>query len=221
MDYALYLVTDADLSLGRTHVQVVEAAIRGGVTVVQYREKSACTRRMIEEARGLRQLCKAAGVPFIVNDRIDVALAVDADGVHIGQKDMPAPLARRLIGKRRILGVSAATVDQAQKAEEEDADYIGASPIFATPTKPDASAPLGVEGLRALARAVSIPVVAIGGINAENAGAIIQAGAAGVAVVSAIVAARDVEAAARALRDAVGAGSRSAGGFALRAPHKK
>ncbi len=189
---------------------MVEAAIRGGVTVVQYREKAASTRRMIAEARELRQLCRAAGVPFIVNDRIDVALAVDADGVHVGQDDMPAPLARRLIGKGRILGVSAGNVDEARRAEEEGADYIGASPVFATPTNPDAPAPMGVEGLRKLAGAVSIPVVAIGGMNAQNARAVMLAGAAGLAVVSAIVGAQDVEAAARAIADAVKEAARKA-----------
>jgi thiamine-phosphate pyrophosphorylase len=203
MDYTLYLVTDAGLSLGRTHVQVVEAAVRGGVTVVQYREKSAGTRQMIEEARELRQLCRAAGVPFIVNDRIDIALAVDADGVHVGQDDMPASLARRLIGKGRILGVSAGSPEEARKAETDGADYIGASPIFATPTKTDAPAPLGVEGLRQLARVVSIPVVAIGGINAGNARSMMMAGAAGVAVVSAIVGAQNMEAAAKEIRTAM------------------
>ncbi len=203
VDYTLYLVTDSGLSRGRLQVQVVEAALRGGVTVVQYREKSASTRRMVEEARELRVLCKAAGVPFIVNDRIDVALAVDADGVHVGQEDMPAALARRLIGKGRILGVSAVSAEEARRAEADGADYIGASPIFSTPTKPDAPPPMGVEGLRQLARSVGIPVVAIGGMNAGNAARIMEAGAAGVAVVSAIVAADDVEAAAREIRAAV------------------
>jgi thiamine-phosphate pyrophosphorylase len=203
MDYTLYLVTDAGLSQGRSHAEVVEAAIRGGVTVVQYREKSAPTRRMIEEAREIRQLCRAAGVPFIVNDRVDVALAVDADGVHVGQDDMPAAVARRLIGKGRILGVSAGNVEEARKAVVDGADYIGASPVFATPTKPDAPQAMGIEGLRKLARAVGIPVVAIGGMNAGNAASIMAAGAAGGAVISAIVAAPDVEAAARAIRAAV------------------
>ena len=202
MDCTLYLVTDASLSRNRTHTQVVEAAIRGGVTAVQYREKSANTRQMIDEARTLRQLCRAAGVPFIVNDRIDVALAVDADGVHVGQDDMPVAIARRLIGKGRILGVSAGNVDEARKAEEEGADYIGASPIFATATKPDAPPAMGVEGLRRITKAVSVPVVAIGGMNAENASSIIAAGASGIAVVSAIVGAEDVEAATRSIRAA-------------------
>ena len=202
MKYLLYLVTDAGLSRGRPQVQVVEAALRGGVTVVQYREKSASTRVMIQEAAELARLCSAVGVPFIVNDRVDVALAVNADGVHVGQDDMPAVVARRMIGKRKILGVSAGSAEEARKAEAEGADYIGASPIFATPTKPDAPPAMGIEGLRLLAKAVSIPVVAIGGMNAQNAAAIMEAGAAGVAVVSAIVAADDVEAAAREIRAA-------------------
>jgi len=203
IDYSLYLVTDAGLSRGRTHAEVLTAAVRGGVSVVQYREKSGTTRRMVEEARVLRELCRAAGVPFIVNDRIDVALAVDADGVHVGQDDMPASRARELIGRGKILGVSAGTPEEARIAERDGADYIGASPIFATPTKPDAPAPMGIEGLRLLARAVSIPVVAIGGMNEHNARSIIEAGAAGVAVVSAIVGAEDVEAAARNISVAV------------------
>jgi thiamine-phosphate pyrophosphorylase len=178
----------------------VQAAIRGGVTIVQYREKTATTRRMIEEAAELLGICRAAGVPFVVNDRLDVALAVEADGVHVGQDDMPASIARRLMGKKMLLGVSAGSVDEARKAADDGADYIGASPVFSTPTKPDAPPPLGIEGLRAMSGAVSIPVVAIGGINVGNAAVIMGAGAAGVAVVSAIVSADDVEAAARSLR---------------------
>ena len=198
--YLLYLVTDAGLSRGRSQAAIVEAAIRGGVTIVQYREKAATTRRMIEEAAELLGICRAAGVPFIVNDRLDVALAVDADGVHVGQDDLPATIARRLIGMKKILGVSAGSVDEARRAVDDGADYIGASPVFSTPTKPDAPPPLGIDGLRVMSRAVSIPVVAIGGINQGNAAAIMEAGAAGIAVVSAIVGAEDVEAAARALR---------------------
>jgi len=198
--YVLYLVTDAGLSRGRSHLRIVETAMRGGVTIVQYREKSASTRRMIEEAAELCRLCRAAGVPFIVNDRIDVALAIDADGVHIGQDDMPAALARRILGRGKILGVSAGSVEEAREAFDDGADYIGASPVFSTPTKPDAPSPLGIEGLRRMTQAVEIPVVAIGGITEDNAAAMMEAGAAGIAVVSAIVASEDVEAAARALR---------------------
>jgi thiamine-phosphate pyrophosphorylase len=177
----------------------VEAAIRGGVTIVQYREKNAAARLMIEEAGKLCRLCRARGIPFIVNDRVDVALAVNADGVHVGQDDIPASLARALIGDKMILGVSAENASQALQAYEDGANYIGASPVFATPTKPDAPVPMGIQTLEVLARSVPIPVVAIGGINAGNAALGIRAGAAGVAVVSAIVASENVEAAAREL----------------------
>jgi thiamine-phosphate pyrophosphorylase len=199
MDYLLYLVTDTALSRGRSNRSIVEAAIRGGVTMVQYRDKTASTLRMIEEAAELRDVCRAAGVPFIVNDRVDVALAVDADGVHVGQDDMPAPLARRLIGNGKILGVSVENIGQALRALADGADYVGASPVFSTPTKLDAPSPMGLEGLRSVAKAVPIPVVAIGGINEGNAEAILDCGAAGLAVVSAIVSADDVENATRRL----------------------
>jgi thiamine-phosphate pyrophosphorylase len=158
---------------------------------------------MVEEAAELLAVCREAGVPFIVNDRIDVALAIGADGVHVGQDDMPAALARALIGGGMILGVSAGSVEEGRRALAEGADYVGASPVFSTPTKPDAPTPLGLEGLRRLAAALPIPVVAIGGIDARNAPDMLQGGAAGVAVVSAIVAAEDVEGAARALRAAL------------------
>ncbi len=200
IDYSLYLVTDAALSRGRSHRAIVEAAIQGGVTVVQYREKAASTRRMIQEAAELVALCRAAGVPLIVNDRVDVALAVDADGVHVGQDDMPADLARKLIGPDKLLGVSAENAEQARDAEKQGADYVGASPIFATATKPDAPAPIGPAGLEALARAIAIPIVAIGGLNAGNAATMVRAGAAGIAVVSALTSAADVLSAARELR---------------------
>jgi thiamine-phosphate pyrophosphorylase len=210
-DWRLYLVTDAGLSRGRPAAQIVRAALEGGVTVVQYRQKAGTTRAMVEEARELCALCRAAGASFIVNDRVDVALAVDADGAHVGQDDMPAALARRLLGAGRILGVSASSPEEARRAEADGADYIGASPVFTTPTKMDAPPAMGVEGLRRLAAAVRIPVVAIGGINAGNAAAMVEAGAAGVAVVSAIVAAEDVRRAARAIRRAVEEATGSAG----------
>ena len=203
IDYSLYLVTDHDLAGGRPLSQVVAAAIRGGVTAVQYREKNASTCQILEEAVVLRDLCRAAHIPFIVNDRLDVALALDADGLHVGQDDMPAPIARKLLGPAKILGVSVGNAAQARAALAEGADYVGASPIFATPTKPDADQPLGISGLEQLARACALPIVAIGGINKTNAAAILRAGAAGVAVVSAIVAAADPELAARELSQVI------------------
>jgi thiamine-phosphate pyrophosphorylase len=203
VDWSLYLVTDRGLSRGRSAAVVVEAALRGGATVVQYREKAASTRRMIEEASELAAICRRYGAAFIVNDRLDVALAVDADGLHVGQGDMPADVARRLLGPGKLLGVSAGSVEEALRAAGEGADYIGASPVFATPTKEDAGPALGLEGLAAMSTRVSLPVVAIGGINLGNARALLIAGAAGLAVVSAIVAAEDVEGAARSLRLAI------------------
>ena len=203
VDYSLYVITDAPLSRGRSHRQVIDAAIRGGATMVQYREKNASTRKMIDEALALRDLCRARGVPFIVNDRVDVALAVDADGVHVGQDDMPASLARKLIGRGKILGVSAENVEQARAAIADGADYVGAGAIFATATKADANKPIEIAGLLQIARVCRIPMVGIGGINLSNAASVIRAGAAGVAVVSAIVSAEDVERAARELRGIV------------------
>lgn len=205
IDWSLYVVTDAGLSRGRSHLAVIEAAIAGGATVVQYREKAAATRQMIAEAQALRELTRRAGVPLIVNDRLDVALAIDADGVHVGQDDMPAALARRLIGPDKILGVSTANLAEAMQAVRDGADYLGVGPVLATPTKPDAAPPIGMDGLREICRHVPIPVVAIGGINATNAADAIAAGAQGIAVVSAVVAAEDVATAARQLRALVAA----------------
>ncbi len=203
IDYSLYLVTDAQLAGERSLRRIVASAIYGGVTMVQYRQKNASTRRMIEEALELRQLCCSYNVPFIVNDRLDVALAVDADGLHVGQDDMAAALARKLIGPGKILGVSVENAAQAQAALADGADYVGASPIFATPTKPDAPAPMGLQGLQELAQVCKLPIVAIGGLNASNAAAVLRAGAAGLAVVSAIVSADDAQRAARELRQII------------------
>ncbi|MGC8873622.1 MAG: thiamine phosphate synthase [Chloroflexia bacterium] len=203
MDWTLYVITDAKLSRGRSHVEVIRAAILGGATIVQYREKEGSTRQLLQEAQALRELTWEAGVPFIVNDRVDIALAVDADGVHVGQEDMPARVARRLMGPGKIVGVSASNLQEALEAEAEGADYIGAGPVFATPTKPDAAPPMGLQTLAEICRRVTIPVVAIGGIHEGNAASVVAAGAAGVAVVSAIVVAPDVEDAARRLRAVV------------------
>lgn len=211
MDWTLYVITDARLSRGRSHAEVIRAAIEGGATVVQYREKEGTTRQLVEEALALHRLAREAGVPLIVNDRLDVALAVEADGVHVGQDDMPATLTRNLVGQERIVGVSATNLQEALQAEKDGGDYLGVGPIFATPTKPDAAPPMGLESLAEVCRRVSIPVVAIGGINEHNAAAVIEAGADGVAVVSAIVAAPDVAAATRHLREVVEAARKSRG----------
>jgi thiamine-phosphate pyrophosphorylase len=199
IDYSLYLVTDRGLSRGRPTPEIVRAAVRGGVTCVQLREKTCSTREFIAEALAVRDFLKWRGVPLIINDRVDVALAVGADGVHLGQGDLPLAEARAILGESKLIGISAESLRDAVAAENAGADYLGVSPIFATPTKTDTAAPLGLEGLRAIRRQVKLPLVAIGGLNAGNAAAVIGGGADGVAVVSAIVAADDPGLAAREL----------------------
>ena len=205
IDFSLYLVTDRSLSLGRTTFDIVRAAVGGGVTCVQLREKHCATREFMQEARRVRDLLDALErpVPLIINDRIDVALAVGADGVHLGQTDMHISDARRLAGSSLLIGISAESVTDAVRAEAEGADYIGISPIFATATKKDTAAPLGLEGIQAIRAAISLPLVGIGGIKAENAAEIIRAGADGVAVVSAIVSASCPRSAAAALKQRI------------------
>jgi thiamine-phosphate pyrophosphorylase len=199
LDLTLYVITDRRLASGRSHEEVAREAIAGGATVIQLRDKEASTKELVEIGRRLRRLTAERGVTFIVNDRVDVALAVDADGVHLGQEDMPAALARQLMGPAKVIGVSAGTVEEAKRAEKEGANYLGVGPVYATVTKPDAGEPIGVEGLAEILRAVSIPVVAIGGINEGNVEEVVATGADGVAVVSAVVGAQDIEAAARRL----------------------
>ncbi len=203
MDLSLYLVTDRSLSRGRTLEEIVRAAIAGGVTTIQLREKEASTADFHALGLIVRDLTRAAGVTFIVNDRLDIALACSADGVHVGQDDMPAAVARRLIGPDRILGVTAADAEQARLAVEAGADYIGCNAVWATPTKTDTGAPLGTAGLRDLVADSEAPVVAIGGIKAANAPDVLATGVAGIAVVSAICSAENPEAAARELRRVV------------------
>lgn len=210
VDWSLYVITDRLLAGGRRLEDVVRAAIAGGATAIQFREKDSPAWEAFQLGLALRGITRKAGVPFIVNDRLDLALALEADGAHVGQEDLPAREARRLLGPGRILGVSVETVEQAVRAVEEGADYLGAGSVFATATKPDAGAPIGLGGLARICGAVNIPVVAIGGINRGNAGEAISCGAAGVAVVSAVMAAPDVEAATRTLQRAIQEGRREA-----------
>ena len=185
-DLSLYLVTDRGLSRGRTSADIVREAVAGGVTCVQLRDKHSSTRELIAEARRLKALLRPAGIPLIINDRLDVALAVEADGVHLGQQDMDIADARILAGPAMIIGISVESLEDAIRAERQGADYLGLSPVFATPTKTDTAAPLGLEGVARIRRTVALPLV---GIKTDNAAAVITAGADGVAVVSAIVAA--------------------------------
>ncbi|RJQ30149.1 MAG: thiamine phosphate synthase [Peptococcaceae bacterium] len=203
IDYSLYVITGDKFSLDRPVLEVVGAAIEGGATVVQLREKEMDARRLVETGRGIRELTRRRGVAFIVNDRVDIALAVDADGVHVGPDDLPVPVARRMMGAGKIIGVSAGNVAEARQAEREGANYIGLGSLFGTSTKEDAGAPVGLEMVRRVTAAVSVPVVGIGGVKACNAGEVIRAGAAGVAVVTAVVGAGDIAAAAGELLSAV------------------
>jgi len=199
IDWSLYLVTDHKLTGKKSIEDVVAAAVKGGVTVVQLREKNCSTLEYILLAKKVKQVLKSAGVPLIINDRIDVALACSADGVHVGQSDMPYHEARRLMGPKAIVGLTVETMDQARQAENLDADYLGVSTIYGTPTKTDTINEWGLGGLQHLRGQTKHLLVAIGGINKNNAANVIQAGADGIAVVSAICAAPDPEFAAKEL----------------------
>jgi len=199
-DWSLYLVTDRPLSLGRPIDEIVRAAVDGGVTAVQLREKECSTREFIALARELKGLLAPRGVPLLINDRVDVALASGADGVHIGQSDMAYRDARMLLGPDALIGLSVETSQQAAEAADWDCDYLGVGPIFPTATKSDAAPAWGLDSLAGLRRTSRHALVAIGGINASNAASIAAAGADGIAVVSAICSAPDPRAAAADLR---------------------
>jgi thiamine-phosphate pyrophosphorylase len=195
--WRICLVTDRGLSRGRSLVDVVGAAVRGGVTMVQLREKDATTRAFLEEALALKALLQPLRIPLLINDRVDIALAVDADGVHVGQTDMPVETVRRLIGPGKIIGLSTTNAQHITAADAQAADYLGVGPLYLQQTKANASTPLGVEGFARLRALTSKPLMAIGGMKADNSRQVLEAGADGLAVVSAIVAADDPQAAAR------------------------
>lgn len=204
--WRLYVVTDEHLSRGRSHIEIARAAIAGGAVVIQHRDKTASSGKFYRDAQEIRKLTREAGVAFIVNDNLDIALAVDADGLHIGQNDLSAPKARELLGSDRILGVSAATVDEALQAERDGADYLGVGPIFeARETKPDAGEPLGLQLLRTVREKCRLPIVAIGGINEQNLASVIEAGADAAAVISTVVQADDIAAKVRELTGIINA----------------
>jgi len=203
IDYSLYLVTDRGLAGGRQTLEIVKAAVQGGVTCVQLREKDCSTLDFIDQALTIKNFLKARGVPLIINDRVDVALAIEADGVHLGQTDMPLNIAKKILGDSMIIGISAESLEDAVEAEKGGADYLGVSPIYATPTKTDTAPPLGLDGLRTLRAAVRLPLVGIGGLNRDNSAAVIENGGDGVAVVSAIVAADNPAAAAANIKQVI------------------
>jgi thiamine-phosphate pyrophosphorylase len=185
-----YFITDPFLSRNEI-VCDVKSALKAGVTVIQYRNKIASSSTMYEEARLLCALCKKA--LFLVNDRLDIALAVDADGIHIGDKDLPLSVARKLLGKRKIIGVSVRSLKEARAAFKGGADYLGVGPIFRTTTKKDAAAPIGTGLIVAIKKEIPLPVVAIGGITPDNAVEVIQAGADCLCAISSVLTKKDVK----------------------------
>ncbi|MFB6082646.1 MAG: thiamine phosphate synthase [Halorientalis sp.] len=205
MNLDTYLVTAERLSAGRSTVEIVEAAIEAGIDVVQLREKEMSARDRYDLGRRLRELTRAADVPLIVNDRIDLAAAVDADGVHLGDEDLPVAVARERLGEAAVVGRSVSTPEAAREAERAGADYLGVGAVYPTDSKdtdPEGTE-IGLDRIAAVAEAVGIPVVGIGGVKPDNAAAVIEAGADGVAVISAITTADDPAAATRELRAAV------------------
>jgi thiamine-phosphate pyrophosphorylase len=202
-DLRLYLVTDYGLATkaGRTELEVVKAAVKGGVTAVQFRDKTREMGELYRKGRELRDFCDSAGVAFIVNDRLDLALALEADGLHLGQTDLPVQIARKIAGDRLFIGLSVFSLAETKKALDAGADYLGASPVFTSSTKPEAGVGMGLAGLCQIVRAAGqTQVVGIGAINGGNAAGVIKTGAAGIAVISALVAAPDVTKAARQLK---------------------
>jgi thiamine-phosphate pyrophosphorylase len=196
----LYLVTDQALTRGRTLADVVAAAVQGGVTCVQLREKQLGTREFLAQALILKALLAPQGIPLVINDRIDIALACGADGVHLGQNDLPADEARKLLPANVFIGWSVESMDDVRQSAALPVDYLGVSPIFSTPTKTDTKDPWGLEGLTVVRQATGLPLVAIGGIHTGNARDVLRAGANGLAVVSALCAADHPQAVAAELR---------------------
>lgn len=187
----LHLVTDRNLTLGRSLIDIIRAAVAGGVSVVQLREKHCTTRDFVNLGQEVARELRPSGVPLIINDRVDVALAIGAGGVHLGQQDMPYAIAREMMGPDAVIGLSVETVEQARFAEQFDADYLGLSPVFSTATKTDTAAPLGLDGIRRIRASSRHKLVAIGGLHVGNAKDVVAAGADGLAVVSAICSAPD------------------------------
>ncbi|MDS0281938.1 thiamine phosphate synthase [Haloarcula onubensis] len=210
-DWDVYLVTGESLSAGRSTREIVDDAIAGGVGVVQLREKDRTVRERYEMGREIRERCREAGVAFVVNDRVDLAGALDADGVHLGDDDLPVSVARELLGADAVVGRSVSTVAAAEAAEAAGADYLGVGTVYRTGSKddiPEDEHGVGPERVAEIADAVELPLVGIGGITAENAAAVTGAGADGVGVITAITQAEDPAAAAAALREAVERGKR-------------
>lgn len=199
----LTVITDTVLQSRLSHEELARLAIAGGADTIQFRQKSGPTRSLIETARKIKRMCERAGVTFIVNDRLDVAIASGAHGVHLGQEDFPALLARKIMGKDCIIGGSAATLDEAKKCLSDKVDYIGFGPVFPTSSKADAGPVSLLEGLKEAVQKVPLPIVAIGGITAENTLEVMKAGAYGIAVISAVCCQKDPQEATRKLCESI------------------
>jgi thiamine-phosphate pyrophosphorylase len=193
----LCVITDPELGRGLSHVDIARQALEGGASMIQLRDKSAGLRELLPQAQEIASLCRARGAHFIVNDRLDLALAANADGVHLGQDDLSPKVARAILSSEKFLGVSTHSLDQAIQAAEDGADYLGIGPIFATSTKAIGYEPVGCAMIRQLRARFELPLIAIGGITVHNVGEVIRAGATGVAVISAIAGAEDVTRATR------------------------
>ena len=198
-----HLLTDIHLQKRFSHPELARMAISGGADCIQFRQKSGSTRDMIQEATGLKEICAASGVSFIVNDRVDVALASKADGVHLGQSDFPVPLARKILGHGMIIGGSANTLEEARQCFLEGADYVGFGPVFSTGSKDDTGPIRGTALLRQVVETVPLPIVAIGGIDARRIPDVMKTGAHGIAVISAVCCQVDPEMAAQSLNRAL------------------
>ncbi|HLB05676.1 MAG TPA: thiamine phosphate synthase [Thermodesulfobacteriota bacterium] len=189
----LYAIIDNSIRSDLSNIEIARRVLAGGARIIQFRGKGLSSRELLEQAREIRELTRKAGATFIVNDRTDIAILADADGVHLGQDDLPIDEARKILGKDKLIGISTHSLEQAVKAQSEGADYIGFGPVFGTTTKADAEEAKGSEALKEVKKGVSIPVIAIGGMNLENLKEVIDAGADGVAVISAVVKAKNIE----------------------------
>ncbi len=198
-----HLITDSVIQSRFSHVELAKMAIKGGADTIQYRSKSGSTREMIDTAIKIKTLCAEAGIPLIINDRVDVAIASGADGVHLGDDDFPIPLARKLLGPDAIIGGSAGNIDDALRCFDDGVDYIGSGPVYGTKTKADAGEAIGVETIRSISAKIPVPVIAIGGVTAGDVEELLAAGAHGVAVISAVCLSDDPEREARLFSEAL------------------
>jgi thiamine-phosphate pyrophosphorylase len=203
INWKLCLIADSQAREKKRLSMIVNQSVKSGATLVQLRGKALAIKDFLDLAFEIRDILRPKKIPFLINDRIDVALACDADGVHLGQEDLPLQRARKILGKNRLIGISANSFFEALDAEKNGADYIGVGPIFFTPSKKEPGQILGLSGLKAIREKVSIPILAIGGINKENVKGVIQAGADGIAVISAIMSADDAIKATRELKDSI------------------